>query len=77
MDFLNVVFRRKFSITMYKDLKLALRRMAFTKDFANDKRGDLYPVLEKSACEGIQRKLRFFFCYFGSRGKCDLGWQFF
>ncbi len=42
-------FRRKFAFSMYKDLKLMLGKMTFTKDFINDTNGDLYPILEKSA----------------------------
>ena len=42
-------FHRLFSKTMYKNLKLPLGEMIFTKDFINDTRGDLYPLLVKSA----------------------------
>ena len=48
MNIQKVVFRRKFAKSMYKTLKLSLCEMTFTKDFINDTRGDLYPVLEKS-----------------------------
>ncbi len=48
MIFSDLEFRRKFSMTMYKNLKLSLGRMTFTKDFVTDRRGDLYPVLEKA-----------------------------
>ncbi|MBQ7050077.1 MAG: hypothetical protein IJN87_05545, partial [Firmicutes bacterium] len=33
---------------MYKNLKLSLCEMTFTKDFVSDIRGDLYPILDKS-----------------------------
>ncbi len=46
-DIREMKFRRKFSLTMYKNKKLKLGEMSFFKDFINDKRGDLYPVLEK------------------------------
>ena len=49
MDFSNIVFRRQFALNMYKDKKLLLGKMSFAKDFVNDTRGDLYPLLEKSA----------------------------
>ena len=48
MDLLNTEFKRKFSATFYKNLKLKLCEMTFYKDFVRDTRGDLYPVLEKS-----------------------------
>jgi len=48
MDFSNIIFKRKFGMTMYKDQKIALGKMSFAKDFVNDRRGDLYPVMEKS-----------------------------
>lgn len=48
MDLLNVEFKRKFSLTLYKNLKLRLAEMSFSKDFVNDTRGDLYPVLGRS-----------------------------
>lgn len=44
----DVEFRRKFSFSMYKNQKLNLSEMTFTKDFVNDKRGDMYPVLSKT-----------------------------
>lgn len=43
------VFKRKFAFSMYKDLRLELGKMTFAKDFTRTDRGDLYPVLEKSA----------------------------
>ena len=49
MAFTDSEFRRIFSMTMYKNLKISLGKMTFTKDFISDKRGDLYPVLEKSS----------------------------
>ena len=48
MDLFHTEWKRKFSTTLYKDLKLRLAEMSFAKDFVNDRRGDLYPVLEKS-----------------------------
>ena len=40
-------FQRMFSKSMYKTLKLPMGEMTFTKDFVNDKHGDLYPVITK------------------------------
>ena len=48
MDIQTAEFKRKFSTSLYKNLKLSLADMAFFKDFSQDKRGDLYPVLERS-----------------------------
>ena len=33
---------------MYKNLKIKLGEMSLSKDFVNDTRGDLYPVMHKS-----------------------------
>lgn len=41
-------FKRKFSISMYKNLKIPLGEMSFLKDFISDNRGDLYPIVTKS-----------------------------
>lgn len=41
-------FKRKFSMSMYKNLKIRLAKMTFFKDFVRDMRGDLYPIAEKS-----------------------------
>ncbi len=49
MDILNTEFKRKFSLSLYKNLKLKLAEMTFCKDFINDTRGDLYPIIERSA----------------------------
>ncbi len=48
MDFSKIKFRRRFALTHYKDLRLPLSEMTFTKDFVNDNRGDPYPILYKS-----------------------------
>jgi len=45
---LNSEFKRIFSLSMYKNLKIMLGEMSFFKDFINDDRGDLYPVTAKS-----------------------------
>ena len=48
---MNLTFHRLFSQTLYKNLKLPLSEMTFTKDFITDTRGDLYPILHKDeAC---------------------------
>ena len=41
-------FKRKFSLSMYKNMGISLGEMSFFKDFINDTRGDPYPVFEKS-----------------------------
>ena len=41
-------FHRLFSKTMFKNLKLPLGEMTFTKDFISTDHGDLYPVIHKS-----------------------------
>ena len=43
-------FKRLFSVNFYKNLKLKLAEMSFYKDFVNDKRGDLYPLIENTGC---------------------------
>ena len=48
MNPLHTQFKRKFSISMYKNMGISLGEMNFLKDFVNDTRGDLYPVFEKS-----------------------------
>lgn len=52
MEWKQWKFHRLFSKTMYKNLKLPLGVMAFTKDFVTDRRGDLYPLISKTPdCE--------------------------
>lgn len=48
MELLASEFKRRFAFSMYKDLKLRLGEMTFTKDFVTDDRGDMYPILQKS-----------------------------
>ena len=61
MDLLNMEFKRKFSLSMYKNLKIRLAEMSFFKDFVNDMRGDLYPVIEKDeACAETVENNRYF-----------------
>lgn len=49
MDFHHIEFKRKFATNFYKNKFLKLGEMSFGKDFANDSRGDLYPIIQKSA----------------------------
>jgi len=44
----NTIFKRQFSMSMYKNKQLLLNKMTFSKDFVKDTRGDLYPVLNRS-----------------------------
>ena len=55
MNLKTTEFKRKFSMSMYKNLRLSMAEMTFAKDFINDTRGDLYPLLEKTeyCCEEI------------------------
>ena len=48
MNPLYTEFKRKFSLSMYKNMGIPLGEMSFLKDFVNDTRGDLYPILAKS-----------------------------
>ena len=48
MNLKTTEFKRKFSMSMYKNLRLSMAEMSFSKDFVNDTRGDLYPLLDKS-----------------------------
>ncbi|MBQ9112709.1 MAG: hypothetical protein IJY08_03920 [Clostridia bacterium] len=48
MNFSDVTFKRLFSMTMFKNKKIPLGAMTFTKDFVTDTRGDLYPITDKS-----------------------------
>lgn len=59
MDLCSTEFKRKCSTSLYKNLKLSLAEMAFFKDFVNDTRGDLYPVLQKeeTCLEKVQHNL--------------------
>ncbi len=47
MNLKTTEFKRKFSLSMYKNLRLAMAEMSFAKDFVNDTRGDLYPLLAR------------------------------
>ena len=48
MNLKTTEFKRQFSQSMYKNLQLAMAEMSFAKDFVNDTRGDLYPLLQKT-----------------------------
>ena len=48
MNPLYAEFKRKFSISSYKNMGISLGEMNFLKDFVNDTRGDLYPIVQKS-----------------------------
>ena len=52
-------FKRKFSVSMYKNLKITLGEMSFFKDFVNDVRGDIYPAVQKSVdcAETVEKNL--------------------
>ena len=44
----DMTFKRKFSVNLYKNLKLKLGEMSFSGDWVNDDRGDMYPLLNES-----------------------------
>ena len=44
-NLLQAEFKRKFSVSFYKNMKIKLSEMTFSKDFVQDRRGDLYPLL--------------------------------
>lgn len=56
MDLLHTQFKRKFSCSLYKRKRLLLAEMELAKDFVNDTRGDLYPLLDRTenAAERIE-----------------------
>ena len=70
----NTEFKRKFSITLYKNLEIKLGEMSFFKDFVNDKRGDLYPLIsdKTESAEAVENnryvlnggEIKRFFCQF-------------
>lgn len=43
----DMTAKRLFSLNLYKNRKLMLGEMSFGKDFVNEKRGDIYPIIEK------------------------------
>lgn len=49
MNFQNIEFKRRFSTNFYKNKFIKLGEMSFDKDFVNDSRGDMYPIINKSA----------------------------
>lgn len=56
----DLEFKRKFSLSMHKNLKIKLGEMSFSKDFINDKFSDLYPLEEKSEkCEEYVERNRY------------------
>ena len=56
-------FHRLFSQTMYKDLKLPLAKMTFSKDFVSTTRGDEYPLIFKdSSCTENGEKVHGGYC---------------
>ena len=55
MNPLYTEFKRKFAISMYKNMQILLGEMNFLKDFVNDTRGDLYPLIKKS--EGASERV--------------------
>lgn len=44
---MNNKFKRLFSLSMHKNMKISLGKMCFSSDFTNTERGNLYPCLER------------------------------
>jgi len=78
VDITKAVFKRQFAMSMYKNLKLPLGEMTFSKDFVQEtRRGDLYPVISRTDgclesvlhnryivdCGSVERMLGQFFPY--------------
>lgn len=49
-DIFSMNFKRKCSANFFKNLKMKLGEMSFSKDWVNDTRGDMYPIIKKSGC---------------------------
>lgn len=47
-DISKLMFKRRFAVNFYKNLRLNLGRMCFANDFVNSTRGDMYPIIEKN-----------------------------
>ena len=52
----EMIFKRKFSVNLYKSKKLPLAEMSFSKDWINTDRGDTYPVI--SQCGDINEAIK-------------------
>jgi len=55
-------FHRLFSVNFYKDLKLHLGKLSFTKDFVNEKKGDIYPIINQNNAEERIEDNRYMLC---------------
>ncbi|MBQ7335233.1 MAG: hypothetical protein IJW92_02010 [Clostridia bacterium] len=47
MNLNKVLFRRRFSVNLYRNLRLPMGEMNFHKNWADDRRGDPYPLLNR------------------------------
>lgn len=47
-EFESMTFKRKFCVNLFKNTKLNLAKMTFTKDWITTDRGNAYPVMESS-----------------------------
>lgn len=56
MQLEDILFRRRFSVNLYRNLSLPMGEMSFYKDWVNDKNGDPYPILSREGdpCESVQ-----------------------
>ncbi len=57
MSSLYKQFKRKFSLSMYKNMQIPMGGMDFLKDFVHDTRGDLYPAvaISESCSESVDK----------------------
>ncbi len=51
----EIEFKRKFAVNFCKNKKFKLAEMSFYKDFVNDRRGDMYPLLAAGEEEKVER----------------------
>lgn len=56
LDFSRVTFRRLFSVSLRKKLRIKLAEMSFENDFTKTERGNLYPIVssDNDVCEIIE-----------------------
>ncbi|MBQ9131170.1 MAG: hypothetical protein IJX62_01690 [Clostridia bacterium] len=57
MELDEITFRRRFSVNLYRNLRLKMGEMSFYKNWVEDRRGDPYPVLSREGApvEQVER----------------------
>ena len=53
----DMKFRRKFSLNLYKNLKMPLGHMTFFKDWLFSERGDLHPITDKTGDGSLKENI--------------------